>query len=65
MVDTIQEEVGWGSNGKMEGRLQDVRLSGEEDEVRPALEKSGCFSSRSLYHFLSSGEVRSRRMEKI
>jgi hypothetical protein len=50
---------------EMEGRLQDVRLSGEEDEIRRALEKSGCFSSRSLYHFLSSGEVRSRRMEKI
>jgi hypothetical protein len=46
-------------------KLQEANLSADEDMVRWALEKSGCFSTSSLYRFLSSGGVRSRRMEEI
>jgi hypothetical protein len=42
-----------------------VSLSTYEDEVKWASEKSGCFSTSSLYRFLSSGGVRIKRMEEI
>jgi hypothetical protein len=51
--------------GELVEKLQRVSLSDDEDMVRWALEKSGCFSTSSLYRFLSSGGVHSRRMEEI
>jgi hypothetical protein len=51
--------------GELIKKLQGVNLSADEDMVRWAFEKSGCFSTSSLYRFLSSGGVHSRRMEEI
>jgi hypothetical protein len=51
--------------GELVEKLQRVNLSAEEDMVRWAFEKNGCFSTSSLYIFFSSGRVHSRRIEEI
>jgi hypothetical protein len=46
-------------------RLQEVKLTSEDDVVVWALEKGGAYSTRSLYKFLSSGGVVSNRMVEV